>query len=856
MQILAADALRNWIAGREDDSVAEACIAGLDLLLRWAVVRLAEGNTQTLVGVTGMLKALFDLLAEQGYRLSDAEVKAYMPGLVEKCGQPTPQMKAECRDLMRRVTALYPATKCISYIQEGLNSKNNRTRVTCAEEISYLVDREGPRVYSGAKCDVLPALAKLVAEPGKEIRAAALEALGVVYTIEGDAIMKRLGNLNGQQQGILGDRLKTVDRDLAKKGLAAGYRRAEFDAPLQSFANPAEQRAEFEKCLRVLCMGQIDDVIEVMKLLCYELMDLQRSHAAVAAGAAGAGGSAQAQAVWGLLQERSDELVQLLTAQTQQVFVAASASMRLGPLPPASCRACKYALNTLMNIFGSNALPSGLSQATLAGLVRVLLMRLVDDHLGRQPEGEALLKALNVLMLKILENSNRNFTFSALLALLLDVPPELAAAAGGGSGDGQQQQQSALAMRWADLVVKCLIKSTKALPQVIQTMDLRALLLSLHGFFEALGVEEIRRRSNADDKPLRMVKTILHELCKLKGTEIYKYTTDIPQHGSVSGADGKSVIFPYIDLNIQTLQGNASMRASMQQTAGAAAAAAAAANGSSGSSNPVTPGRGLLAAAAGGAAAAGNGVRPAAAAAAPKTPGSAMRRQQQQHDGIMNQMAAVFGRLSALMTAGNKDGSEKRAVMADINAMSVQHGMPIDELMEQYLPDTSPNFKAWIMAEVRRFDAEQQQHGQQQQQQGYAAGSAAAEAPGSLAGVYSSSGAAAAAGPAGNATMEALKARMSQLQSEKTRILTASPTKQPAAAAAAAGIAAAPIAAAPAPPAVIAAVGAGVGGSVMGPGSIASAAAGEGPAGGISSGGGSGRNLQDLRSRMKGLAGL
>jgi hypothetical protein len=33
---------------------------------------------------------------------------------------------------------------------------------------------------------VLPALAKLVAEPGKEIRAAALEALGVVYAIEGD----------------------------------------------------------------------------------------------------------------------------------------------------------------------------------------------------------------------------------------------------------------------------------------------------------------------------------------------------------------------------------------------------------------------------------------------------------------------------------------------------------------------------------------------------------------------------------------------------------------------------------------------------------------------------------------------
>jgi hypothetical protein len=66
--------------------------------------------------------------------------------------------------------------------------------------------------------------------------------------------------------------------------------------------------------------------------------------------------------------------------------------MRVGQLPAAHCRACKYALNTLMNIFNSSALPSGLSQQTLSGLVRVLLMRLVDDHLGRQAEGEALLK--------------------------------------------------------------------------------------------------------------------------------------------------------------------------------------------------------------------------------------------------------------------------------------------------------------------------------------------------------------------------------------------------------------------------------------------------------------------------------
>jgi cytoskeleton-associated protein 5 len=45
---------------------------------------------------------------------------------------------------------------------------------------------------------------------------------------------------------------------------------------------------------------------------------------------------------------------------------------------------------------------------------------------------------------------------------------------------------------------------------------MQAVLLSVHTFFDALGGEEIRKRGAREDKPLRMVKTVLHELCKLK----------------------------------------------------------------------------------------------------------------------------------------------------------------------------------------------------------------------------------------------------------------------------------------------------------------------------------------------------
>ena len=46
-------------------------------------------------------------------------------------------------------------------------------------------------------------------------------------------------------------------------------------------------------------------------------------------------------------------------------------------------------------------------------------------------------------------------------------------------------------------------------------------MMSIHDYFMGLGVDEIRRRGAEDDKPLRMVKTVLHELCKLKVCKLF-----------------------------------------------------------------------------------------------------------------------------------------------------------------------------------------------------------------------------------------------------------------------------------------------------------------------------------------------
>lgn len=81
--------------------------------------------------------------------------------------------------------------------------------------------------------------------------------------------------------------------------------------------------------------------------------------------------------------------------------------------------------------------------------ISLLLMRLLDDKgLLQFEEGPTLVKAVNVLMLKMLETSNRTYAFGALLQLLREPP-----------GDVTPE----MLPKFHDLVVKCLIKLTKSL---------------------------------------------------------------------------------------------------------------------------------------------------------------------------------------------------------------------------------------------------------------------------------------------------------------------------------------------------------------------------------------------------------
>lgn len=59
------------------------------------------------------------------------------------------QVREKMRELTKQIVHIYSATKSFPYILEGLRSKNNRTRIECADLVGFMMDHHAAEVHSG-----------------------------------------------------------------------------------------------------------------------------------------------------------------------------------------------------------------------------------------------------------------------------------------------------------------------------------------------------------------------------------------------------------------------------------------------------------------------------------------------------------------------------------------------------------------------------------------------------------------------------------------------------------------------------------------------------------------------------------
>ncbi|CAL9199780.1 unnamed protein product [Musa hybrid cultivar] len=531
----------------------------LDILLRWFVLRFCESNTTCLLKVLEFLPELFGVLKDEGYALTEAEAAMFLPCLAEKSGHNIEKVREKMREMMKQIVIIYSASKFLPYILEGLRSKNNRTRIECVDFIEYLIDHYGAEIGGQLKC--LQLVAGLTSERDGEIRKAALNTMATAYKNLGEDVWRYVGKLSDAQRSMLDDRFKWKAREMEKRkegkpgdaraALRRSVRENGLDVAEQSgevysrsvsvpmaarenisYAHSDERNilarqfagangpTDWHEALDIIAMGLPEQSVEGMKVICHELTQVSNDPDSC---------------VIEDLVKDADRLVSCLATMVVPNTFNFS-------LSGASSRSCKYVLNTLMQTFQIKKLAHAVKESTLDNLITELLLWLLDERVPLMDDGSQLLKALNVLMLKILDNAERTSSFVVLINLLRPLDSSRWPSPVSSEALGTRNQ------KFSDLVVKCLIKLTKVLQSTIYEVDLDRILQSIHVYLQELGMEEIRRRAGADDKPLRMVKTVLHELVKLRGTAIKGHLSMVP-----IDTEPQPIILAYIDLNLQTL---------------------------------------------------------------------------------------------------------------------------------------------------------------------------------------------------------------------------------------------------------------------------------------------------------------
>ncbi|XP_028634347.1 cytoskeleton-associated protein 5 isoform X1 [Grammomys surdaster] len=551
------------------ESEKDGVISCLDLILKWLTLRFFDTNTSVLMKALEYLKLLFTLLSEEEYHLTENEASSFIPYLILKVGEPKDVIRKDVRAILNRMCLVYPASKMFPFIMEGTKSKNSKQRAECLEELGCLIESYGMNVCQPTPGKALKEIAIHIGDRDNAVRNAALNTIVTVYNVHGDQVFKLIGNLSEKDMSMLEERIKRS----AKRPSAAPVKQADEKPQrtqnINSNANmlrkgPAEDmssklnqarsmsghpeaaqmvRREFQldldeiendngtvRCeMPELVQHKLDDIFEPVlipepkiRAVSPHFDDMHSNTAStinfiisqVASGDINTSIQALTQIDEVLRQEDKAEAMsghidQFLIATFMQLRLIYSTHMADEKLDKDEIiKLYSCIIGNMISLFQIESLAREASTGVLKDLMHGLITLMLDSRIEDLEEGQQLIRSVNLLVVKVLEKSDQTNIFSALLVLLQD---SLLATAG--------------SPKFSELVMKCLWRMVRLLPDTINSINLDRILLDIHIFMKVFPKEKLKQCKS--EFPIRTLKTLLHTLCKLKGPKILDHLTMI-----------------------------------------------------------------------------------------------------------------------------------------------------------------------------------------------------------------------------------------------------------------------------------------------------------------------------------------
>ncbi|KAK7117441.1 hypothetical protein R3I94_022874 [Phoxinus phoxinus] len=545
----------------------EAVISCLDLVLKWFTLRFFDTNTSVLMKVLEFLKLLFIMLSRKNYQLSDYEASSFIPYLILKVGESKDVVRKDVRAILTMLCKVYAASKVFPFLMDGTKSKNSKQRSECLEELGCLIENFGMNVCQPTPAKALKEIAIHIGDRDTTVRNAALNTVVAVYNTCGEQVFKLIGNLSEKEMSMLEERIKRS----AKKTPAPSTKpeRPQREQPTNPNATflrkPAQEEVpnklnqaraqnahleqsspsipkEFQLDLDVfennhtfaseipdLVQHKLDEVLEPVMIperkirpVSPHFDDIHNSTAStinfvisqVASGDINTSIQALAQIDEVLRQADKAEAMsghidQFLIAtfmQLRLIYNTHMADDRLDKKDIFKLYSC--IIGNMLSLFSMESLAREASMGVLKDLMHGLITLMLDSRVEDIEDGQQLIRSVNLLVVRVLEKSDQTNILSALLVLLQD---SLISTAG--------------SPMFSELVMKCLWRMIRFLPQTINSINLDRILLDVHNFMKVFPKEKLKQLKS--DVPHRTLKTLLHTLCRLTGSKILDHMSMI-----------------------------------------------------------------------------------------------------------------------------------------------------------------------------------------------------------------------------------------------------------------------------------------------------------------------------------------
>ncbi|XP_038561241.1 cytoskeleton-associated protein 5 isoform X4 [Micropterus salmoides] len=547
----------------------EATIGCLDLILKWFTLRFFDTNTTVLMKVLEYLKLLFAMLNSENYHLTEYEATSFVPYLILKVGESKDVVRKDVRAILTMLCKVYPASKVFPFLMEGTKSKNSKQRSECLDELGCLIEGYGMNVCQPTAAKCLKEIAVHIGDRDTSVRNAALNTVVAVYNVCGDQVYKLIGNLSEKDMSMLEERIKrSAKKTPAAPAKPSATERSQREHPANPNAtflrkpaqedpnklNQARQNAqhsesshpsipkEFQLDLDMIEMDQsgvcelpdlvqhkLDELLEPimipepkMRSVSPHFDDLHNSTAStinfvisqVASGDINTSIQALAQIDEVLRQEDKAEVMsghidQFLIATFMQLRLIYSTHMaddRLDKKDIIKLYSC--IIGNMLSLFSMESLAREASMGVLKDLMHGVITLMLDGRVEDIEDGQQLIRSVNLLVIRVLEKSDQTNMISALLVLLQD---SLVTTAG--------------PPMFSELVMKCLWRMIRFLPETINSINLDRILLDVHNFMKVFPKEKLKQLKS--DVPHRTLKTLLHTLCKLTGAKILDHLSMI-----------------------------------------------------------------------------------------------------------------------------------------------------------------------------------------------------------------------------------------------------------------------------------------------------------------------------------------